>query len=298
MLGALQVGVIDSLARRGLVPDLLVGTSVGAINASYWAFNPGPDAGRKLLAAWLDMDRHRVFPRNPFPAIQGLLRGRDHLLDNGGLVQLLERNLGPEVELQASSIPIQVVATDVHTGERVIMREGNALRAVLASSAIPGVFVPISVDGRVLIDGGVVSNVELEGAVESGATDIIAVDLTGPVASRASSNVLDVMQRTITLSLRRQTDLMLRAVRKQAHVAVLRPSFGWRAGLGTTQETLILFALGRSCGEDLVERFVRGRTVAPGMFEPHLEPPPEISRRAARAGPLGMLRSGRVAVAP
>jgi len=298
MLGAFQVGVIDALARRGVVPDLLIGTSVGAINASYWAFNPGLEAGRELLAAWLDMDRHRVFPRNPLPAIQGLLRGRDHLLDNGGLVQILERNLGHEAELQASSIPLQVVATDLHSGERVILRQGNALRAVLASAAIPGVFVPILVDGHVLIDGSVVSNLELAGAIEAGATDVIAIDLMGPMASQPTSNIVEVMQRAINLSLRRQTDLTLQVVQRRARVALLRPSFGWKAGAGTTGETLILFSLGRDCGEDLAERHLRGRTVSPGIREPHLEQPPETLRRPARAGPRAMLRGGRVAVAP
>jgi predicted acylesterase/phospholipase RssA len=70
-LGAFEVGVIDVLARRGIVPDLLVGTSIGAVNAAFWALHPSPDVGARLLEFWLDCDRSTMIPTARFPSSAG-----------------------------------------------------------------------------------------------------------------------------------------------------------------------------------------------------------------------------------
>lgn len=294
MLGAFEVGVIDVLARRGLTPDLLVGTSVGAVNAAYWALNPGPDVGEKLYQAWLDMDRRAVFPRNPWPAVQGLLRGRNHLLTSNGLLQVLERNLGvePRRKLEESAVPVVVVAADAATGEKVQLRQGDAITAILASAAIPGIWPPVERDGRLLIDGGVVANLDLETALEAGATDLIAVDLIGPTHGPAATHLLNVVQRTINFTLRRQTDLALLAFRARARLALMRPVYHWSAGLGAPGEITALFEMGRAAAEELVAHHLRGRRVISGTLTPDLEMPPGLPRQLpGPVGALAMLRN-------
>jgi NTE family protein len=266
-LGAFQVGVIDVLARRGIEPDLLVGTSVGAVNAAYWAFKPGPDAGARLLRLWEGAGRHRVLPRGRLSAVQAFLRRQGCLGDNSGLRRVFADNLGPDARIEDSQIPLALVATDARTGERVVLRTGEAVPALLASAAIPGVFPPIAVGDRILVDGGIVANCDLEAAAEAGMTDVIAVDLVG---TEQRVDALDMWERvagTVRASLRRQTDLQLRALDGALRVAVLRPRLSSLGSLGDFSATIALF----SCGRALADRFLRehlsGRRVRPGVRE-------------------------------
>ena len=172
-LGAVEVGMLRELLSWGETPSFIVGASAGAINGAYFAANPTLTGVGNLEAIWVNLKRRDLFPVN-LRSLLGLLTRRAHLVDSDGLRRLLERHL-PYARLEDAAIPIHVVASDMLTGEEVLLSRGSAVDAVLASAAIPGVFPPVRVNGQLLVDGGVSNNTPISTAVRLGATRIIVL---------------------------------------------------------------------------------------------------------------------------
>ncbi|WP_112266334.1 patatin-like phospholipase family protein [Lentzea terrae] len=168
-LGAIEVGMLAALTDAGVHPDFVVGTSVGAANAVWFALYPSDVDS--LAALWVSLRRTDVFPLRPVRGVLGLLGFRDHLVPPSGLRRLLERSLG-EIDLTGTELPAHVIATDVLSGGEVFLSKGSAVDAVLASTAIPAVFPPVVLDGRYLMDGGAVNNNPVSHAVERGADQV------------------------------------------------------------------------------------------------------------------------------
>ena len=178
-LGACQAGMLEALYEREIRPDLLVGTSVGAINAAFIASRPPtPGTARELQLIWRGLNRAQVFPANPLTAGLGLLGMRDHSVPVGSLRKLLRRHVESEL-LEELPIALHVVAADVLSGEEVLLSEGPVVDAVLASAAIPGVFPPVPWQARMLMDGGVVNNTPISHAIALGAEQVIVMPAIG-----------------------------------------------------------------------------------------------------------------------
>ena len=172
-LAAIEVGMLRELLAWGEAPAFVVGASAGAINGAYFAALPTLDGVAKLEQIWRGMKRRDLFPFNLRSVVSLLTRGA-HLVDSGGLRRLLERHL-PYAQLQDAAIPVHIVASDMGTGEEVLLSKGSAVDAVLASAAIPGVFPPVRIDGRMLVDGGVANNTPISTAMRLGATRIVVL---------------------------------------------------------------------------------------------------------------------------
>jgi NTE family protein len=171
-LGAIQVGMLQALYERGIGPELIVGTSAGAVNGAYIASRPATvETADGLASIWRSLRTFEVFPPNPVTALLALLGHRDHLVPNIGLKALLARHRQFEL-LEEAAIPLHVIATDIRSGRPVRLSEGDAETAVLASAAIPGVYPAITRDGFELVDGGVANNTPISDAAELGATTI------------------------------------------------------------------------------------------------------------------------------
>jgi NTE family protein len=171
-LGALQVGMLRALYERGVVPDLLVGTSAGALNAAFVASRPQtPATADELARIWRGLQREDVFPVSARALIGGVTSHRDHLFPDRGLSGLVRRHLQVE-RLEQARIPLHVVALDLLSGEEVRLSHGPAIEAVLAATAIPGLLPPVDWGDRLLVDGGVVNNTPISHAVELGAERI------------------------------------------------------------------------------------------------------------------------------
>src|SRR5271166_5147014 len=128
-LGASQAGMLHALYEHGVRPDLLVGTSVGAVNAGFVASRePSEATARELESLWRGLSRAQVFPANPLTAGLGLLGLRDHSVPVGPLRRLLRRHLEFD-RLEEAAIPIHVVATDVLSGQEMRLSSGPAVEA-------------------------------------------------------------------------------------------------------------------------------------------------------------------------
>ena len=172
-LGAVEVGMLRALLAWGEAPAFVVGASAGAINAAFFASDPTPAGVVRLERLWCELKRQDVFPLS-LDSLVGLFRRRDHLVDSSGLRKLLQRHL-PYEQLEGAAMPVHVVASDLVTGDEVLLSRGPAIDAVLASAAIPGVFPPVRINGQLLVDGGVASNTPISAAVRLGATRVIVL---------------------------------------------------------------------------------------------------------------------------
>jgi NTE family protein len=179
-LGAMQAGMLRALYERGIRPDMLVGTSAGALNAAYVASRPQTvETAKELGRVWCGLHRQDVFPIHPPTLIGGLGSHRDHLVPARPLRRLISRNLELE-HLEQANVPLHLVTFDLLSGHEVRLSEGSALDAVLAAAAIPGVLPPIRWGEQLLVDGGVVNNTPISHAVELGAQRIYVLATLDP----------------------------------------------------------------------------------------------------------------------
>ena len=171
-LGAIQVGMLRALYERGIAPDLIVGTSAGALNGAYIASRPQTVATADALAdIWRGLRRGDVFPLNPLTGLLGFLGTRDHLVPESGLRRLIARHVEQD-RLEELPIPLHIVAVDVISGEELRLSSGPLTEAVLASAALPAILAPVRWGDRSLVDGGVANNTPISHAVALGAQRI------------------------------------------------------------------------------------------------------------------------------
>jgi NTE family protein len=233
-LGAVQVGMLVALHERGIEPDLLVGTSVGAVNAAYLAGPVGQSgtggagstlAGQRLEALarmWRDMRRHDVFPFDPrhwFGAMRG---GQPSMFPGTGLERLLQRHLGYET-LQQARIPVEVTATDLVTGKGLVLGTGPSVSAVRASAALPGVLPPVVQDGRALVDGAIGELDVLAHTAAPGVTDIYLLPAGYPCAGNPPRTALGIALSSLSLLLHRQLIAQVRGYAGVAQLHVVPP---------------------------------------------------------------------------
>jgi NTE family protein len=201
--GAIQVGMMHSLAARGISADMVVGSSVGALNGAYYAGDPTLKGVLQLETIWRGLTRHDVFPVT-WRTLLGFLRRRDFLIPHDGIQKLIDDHL-PYRNLQDAELPIHIVATDIVTGDSVVLSEGSAAQAIIASTAIPGAFAPVPYKNFYLADGAISSNTPIKIAISKGATRLIILPTgyacsTGTPPTGAVANAL----HALTLLIARQ----------------------------------------------------------------------------------------------
>ena len=172
-LGVVQVGMLQALARRGVRPDFLIGSSAGALNAAFLAGREWPASTAELERIWLGLSRSDVFPMGPLSSLLALMGKREYLISPSGVEALIRKHV-PYERLEEAAIPLHVMATDVLSGVEVRISRGPVVDALRASTAIPGVFPPVHIGHHYLMDGGVANNAPLSQAIELGA-DIVYV---------------------------------------------------------------------------------------------------------------------------
>jgi len=179
-LGALQVGMLEALYEEGITPDFLVGTSVGALNAAFIASRVhSPQTATELGRVWRDLQRQDVFPLSMTALVGGVCGRRDHLVSDRELRRLIRKHIQFE-DLADAATPLHLVAFDLIEGRELLLSEGPAVEAIAASASIPGIFPPVVIGERRLVDGGVANNTPISHAVELGAERIYVLPTQAP----------------------------------------------------------------------------------------------------------------------
>jgi NTE family protein len=171
VLGAAEVGMLQALSDRGIQPDVVVGTSVGAINGVLVAADPGPAAVHRLRSVWEELASTTVFGGSVLRRMGTLARTRTSLHDPGPLRQLLETHL-PVRTFAELQVPFQCVAASIERAAERWFTEGALVDAVLASCAVPGLLPPVEIDGEHHLDGGLVHSIPVGRAVALGADTV------------------------------------------------------------------------------------------------------------------------------
>lgn len=172
-LGAIQVGMLTELLATGMRPDLIVGVSAGALNGSFLAHDCSLATIDRMARLWSRV-RTRDILGLSWSTLLGVIGLRSHLAHADGLRRLLERELLTRT-FEQTQVPLYVVAADQETGDEVLLSTGDILESVLASTAIPGVFPPVLLAGRTLVDGVVATGTPIATAVRLGATRLIVM---------------------------------------------------------------------------------------------------------------------------
>jgi len=171
-LAAVQVGMLEALFAYGIHSDFVVGSSAGAINAAYFAGAPDSFGIARLRQLWTDVRRKDIMPLSARAIMAMLIFKRLSLVSIDGIRKLLEAHL-PYEDIEHAALPLHIVATDSQLGNEVVLSAGPVVNAVMASAAIPGIFAPVSIGGRLLVDGGVANNTPISVAVGLGADRIV-----------------------------------------------------------------------------------------------------------------------------
>ncbi|HST24451.1 MAG TPA: patatin-like phospholipase family protein [Gaiellaceae bacterium] len=169
--GAAEVGMLHALLERDVRPELVVGTSVGALHGAMVAADPTIDSVKKLEAAWKELAGLGVLGRSWFTDAAGLLRARTHVRSNLPMRRLAERLL-PVESFEELIVPFQCVAACIERFSEHWFASGPLVDAILASAAVPGILPPVEIGGEHFIDGGIVNSIPVDRAVALGAGEI------------------------------------------------------------------------------------------------------------------------------
>ena len=215
--------MLRALFENDVQPDFLIGTSVGAVNAAWAAGRPGLDGIDYLADIWLGLRRQDVFPLSPLTGARGLLGRSNHLISNHSLRSILERNI-PFDRLEQAALPVQIVATELKSGQATVLASGPAVPALLASCAIPGVFPPVTIGRREYVDSGVANHTPVTVAIELGASDIFVLPVGYPWLNRDPANALGMALNALARIVEQRLDAEVASYRDVARIEVL-PAF-------------------------------------------------------------------------
>ena len=174
LLGAAEVGMLQALTDRAVRPELVLGSSVGAINGAAFAADPSAETVARLAELWSELGTADVFASSLFGQLRTLARSRTHLHSNDRLRALVDRHAAGR-SIEDLAVPFQCVAASIERGRGHWFDRGPLTDAVLASCAVPGLLPPVLIDGEHYLDGGLVDSLPLGRAVALGATTIFVL---------------------------------------------------------------------------------------------------------------------------
>jgi NTE family protein len=217
--------MLEALYERGIEADMFVGASAGALNAGWAAAHPQTvESARALQDAWRSTTREDVFPFSPMTALGGFIGRSNHLVSNKGLRRLVEQRLGGLGRLEEARTKLGIVVTDLLDGEERLLDFGPAVPALLATAAIPAIYPPVRIDGRLYVDGGVADNTPISKALAMGA-DRIYVLPTGVSLQleRPPRSALEMAVHAFNLLLHARLRHEIAAFRDDCTLVVLPP---------------------------------------------------------------------------
>lgn len=175
--GAVEIGMLRALLERGIRPDVVVGTSIGAINGALVARDPTPAVIEPLSRAWMSPEADAVYGESLVRQFGRLMKTRTHLSSPEPLRELLTTALGATTRFEDLVVPLRVVAANVERAAERVFESGPLIEAILASSAVPGLLPAVEIDGEHYIDGGIVNSIPIEQALTAGATTVYVLQV-------------------------------------------------------------------------------------------------------------------------
>lgn len=282
VLGAAHVGAGYALEERGFVPDMIVGTSVGALMGAIAAAHPDGSA------AWLDDVWTRLRRREVYPI--GYPSSRASIFTNSGLRRLVARS-GLPSRIEELAVPFTAVAMDLDTGDPALLDHGDLESALLASSAVPGILPPVDRDGRTLVDGGVIAYVPVLAALQAGAASVVVLS-TGPEGSPLRPAVPRrragaIAARAGQLLMRHQIERDLHEVSRRIPTVVLPTGIeNWPSPWNFRHSQRLISTAYKSAG-----RFLDGiRVNGPGLYRTDGPPTPSALYGTPAAAVWGVAR--------
>ena len=188
VLGAAHIGVLKALEQKGYGVTHITGTSIGAFVAGLYAFGVSVEKLEEIAVDldWLDITSFKFSQMG--------------ILTNKKIGDMICEILG-EKNIEDSPIPLAMIATDISAGRKVVMDKGPLHTAVMASTCLPGIFIPVERDDYLLVDGVLCENVPITPLRDLGAIDIIAVDLTTNRSYKRPEDIVDVLSNTFDIGL-------------------------------------------------------------------------------------------------
>jgi NTE family protein len=216
--------MLQALNERGIHPDLLVGTSAGALNAAYVAgHGMGSESLGRLADIWSRLRRQDVFPADPVRLVLCARGNQPSVCSSEPFRRLIAGHV-PYRRLEDAAIPVHLVATDVLSGEEVLLSSGDAAASALASAALPAVFPPVEIEGRLLWDGGVANNAAISQALALGAERVFVLPAGVPCAlDAAPRGILGSALHAVSLLIQQRLILEVAYLAERAELHVLPP---------------------------------------------------------------------------
>lgn len=222
-LGAVQVGMLQALSRTNILPNMVVGASVGALNGAFFADDPTPEGADRLAELWRGLHREDVFPLTFLAVLKALLFKRDHLVEASALHAIIRRSLRVQ-RIEQAQIPLHVTAADVLSGEEILLSSGDVETALMASTAIPVVFPHVTVAGHFLVDGGIGDNTPIASAVRLGAERILVLPTGMSCALREPPRSIAALAlHVVSLQSMRQLDRDVERFADRARITIVPP---------------------------------------------------------------------------
>lgn len=224
--GATQAGMLRALLERGITPDFVVGVSIGAWNGAWIAHRPEVEWAKRLEDVWRQVTR-RSIDMVWWRAAQNMVRRKPSLYEGGGLSRFVARHLQVH-NFEDLAVPLHTVAIDLTTGTKAVFSHGPLAPAVLASSAIPGVFPPVTIGGNQHVDGGLVDPTGLDTAIELGARRVYVLDsgyagrLPAPLGSMNA-----IVDHTFQVAAQHRTRWTIKQMGRMVDIIHLRPDAGF-----------------------------------------------------------------------
>lgn len=215
--GAAQVGMLKALDQSGIKFDAIVGCSVGALNAVVYASEPGEKSLNHLESLWLGMQERDIFRVKPISLLRGVTN-QTFFFKPDPLLNLIKDGL-KITNLEETAIPVGVLTTELDSGRSVIWTRGDAAEILAASSALPGFFPPVSINGVWHIDGGIASPAPVNASIELyKANEIWVLDVLSRSNPGKNSNAREIINTAFSHALRANADTEIGSIKnKKVH---------------------------------------------------------------------------------
>jgi len=218
-LGVIQAAYIEAAFEFGFRPSMVVGTSVGALNGAWIALNP--DHPEELLKVWLGLDRLSLVKLDAARLVGRVFHPLS-VTKNDIVPQLVNQHMRGK-RIEDTKLELAITSTNLTRGAKHVFRSGPLGRAIMASTAIPGVFEPVTIGGELFVDGCVTATVDMTTAMEMGATEILAIDLTPAANAARPRTAAGVLKQSFAIMGTATTRAVETCLANQMPLRVIRP---------------------------------------------------------------------------